>query len=369
MAQRQFRSDDTSVWGEKYGNGRDGALSQNSATDSTPNTNCSGSSGATSLSVGSGSGFANGDLILIHQSQGTGVGTWELNKIVSGGGTTTLTLAYPLTINYGSGAQVYKLFQYSTAQLNVGQVLTGNGWDGTKGGIYALMACQSITIAGIINMNSTGYRGGSAGNNSNNYNTGATAGEGTTGQASSVNSSAANTNGGGSGAANLQGSSGGGNATTGGQVNGGSVVGNAELTVMVFGGGGAGLSRDTQGGIGTNGSGIVILIAPRIKVTDAISLSSATSTVATSGSSPSASPGTGAAGNLLCKGQVIDLGTNLVNVVAAAPGGGSNSGGQGGLGRIHADYSETVTGSAVGVTIDTRKDLTLANNSAAAMLV
>src|ERR1700693_2416055 len=98
MAARQYRSTDTSSWLEGFGNGSDSSLTISSpTTDSTANTNCTGTSGTTTLTVGSATGFANGNLLLIIDSRVGGVGTWELNKISSGGTTTTWTLAYALT--------------------------------------------------------------------------------------------------------------------------------------------------------------------------------------------------------------------------------------------------------------------------------
>ena len=100
MAQRQFRSDDTTNWSYKMGNGSDGALTISSNTTfSANNESCSGTGGATTLTTSS-TGFADGDLVLIHQSRGTGVGQWELSKVASGGGTSTLTLDENLIYTY-----------------------------------------------------------------------------------------------------------------------------------------------------------------------------------------------------------------------------------------------------------------------------
>ena len=78
MAQRQFRSDDTSSWGDGFGNGSDGAetISSSEAYDGAK-ASCSGTASTTTLTLGAASTFANGDLVVIHQSAGTGVGTWE----------------------------------------------------------------------------------------------------------------------------------------------------------------------------------------------------------------------------------------------------------------------------------------------------
>src|SRR6266516_4851393 len=112
MAQRQMRSDDTSVWPDKFGSGADGAGS----SPSNVQTSFSATIGSTSATVGSGTGFSNGNLLLIHQSRndGSGVGNWELNKLSSGGGTTSWTLAYSTIFAYDTTAQVYLMKQFTT---------------------------------------------------------------------------------------------------------------------------------------------------------------------------------------------------------------------------------------------------------------
>src|SRR3990172_6753271 len=141
MAQRQFRTDDTSTWTDRYGSGSDSSLTVSAdTTDSTANTTITGTSGGTSATAGSGTGFSAGDLVLIHQTQGTGFGTWELNKISSVGGGTNWTLSYNLTITYVTGAQVYLLKEYTTVDINSTKTLTGLSWNGTTGGILALLA-------------------------------------------------------------------------------------------------------------------------------------------------------------------------------------------------------------------------------------
>lgn len=347
MAQRQLRSDDTSAFAEKYGNGSDGAASINTSTDSVANTTFSASSGSTSATFGSGTGFADGNLILIHQSRngGAGAGAWELNKIASGGGTTSVTLAYATIQAYDTTAQVYLLKQYSSVTINSGQTLTGRAWDGTKGGIVAFLCNGITTITGTISSSSKGYRGGAHPANDGII---GDSGEGTAGASVSASSSA-NGNGGGGGRqiGPESGSGGNGSALVGGGTNG-AVSGNAGLTVMTFGGGGGGKGRDSTGGNvafdGGEGGGIVLIISKTITITGAINSIGTSRTGA----------GAGAGGSVLLKGQDITLGSSLIT----ATGGVNSYSASAGTGRIHADYATSLSGTT-SPTIDSRQDTSL----------
>lgn len=374
MAQRQFRSDDTDSWIDKYGSGADGAVTFNTATDSTPNTTLTGTASGTSATAGSGTGFSAGDIVLIHQSQGTGAGAWELNKISSVGGGTNWTMAYNLMNTYGTGAQVYLLKEYTTVEVNSGQTITGLSWDGSKGGIYALLANTSITVTGTINQKGGqgtlgsgsspvagaslgGFRGGDLVTNSSKQ------GESSTGVGGTSTSANGQGGGGATGtnSSNGAGGGGGGHATSGGngrqdgsgvKGTGGGTAGNAGLTTMVFGGGsGAGNSGSTNNNTsGSSGGGAVILIAPTITVTGAISVKGGDYL-----GSPFYEGGGGAGGSVLLKGQVLVLGTTLIT---AAGGAGYLGGNYGGDGRIHADYLTSISGTTT-PSIDSRQDSSL----------
>lgn len=358
MAQRQFRSDDTSVWQEKFGNGSDESVTYSgSGSDPTANTTFTGTAAGTSGTAGSGTGFAANNLVLIHQTRGSGAGNWELNKISSVGSGTNWTMAYDLMNTYVAGAQVYLLKQYSSVTINSGVTFSTSAWDGSKGGISAFLCNGTITVAGTISASGAGFikdTNGILGQGQQ--------GEGTAG-AGGTTSTLANGNGGGGGdggGGNVEGAGGGGggNGTAGttGQINvvsnrdpgvGGEAKGTVSLTTMVLGGGGGGGSgngTDTVGADGANGAGIVVLIGKIITITG--------STIARGDSASSAANnkagggGGGAGGSILFKGQTITLGSSLVTAPAGL-GGSANScrfGGDGGVGRIHADYSGTISG-------------------------
>ncbi|MEM3335472.1 MAG: hypothetical protein QXY47_05520, partial [Thermoplasmata archaeon] len=125
MAQRQFRSDDTDKWLYGFGSGSDGDISINTSTDNPIDSTCSGTIGTTSLTA-TNSLFAPGQIILIHQTRGTGAGNWELNRIASYTAG-TITLLHPLQNTYttsgASVAQVLVMKQYNNFTINSGQTL------------------------------------------------------------------------------------------------------------------------------------------------------------------------------------------------------------------------------------------------------
>ncbi len=364
MAQRQFASGDTSTWVEKFGDGSDGALTISGATTEAPiDSACAGTSGTTSLTATNAS-FATGQLILIHQTRGTGVSTWELNKI-SSYSAGTITTSYDLTNTYtnsgASVAQVRVLKQYSAVTVNTSQTWTSKAWNGTVGGILAYVCNGDTTITGNISANGVGFAGGAAGAcnqtaHSGNY------GEGTAAATGNSGNYAANGNGGGGGYVytannNGGGGAGGGNGATGtngsvdGTANGGTggaAVGAAALTTMSFGGGGGGGSwyYDTgtrPNGAGGSGGGIIFIISKTITVTGGLTVTG------TAGASPAgAAGGGGAGGSVLFKGQIIALGTTLVTAAqgsgGTAGGGAAAHGGAGSVGRIHADYLTSISG-------------------------
>lgn len=376
MAQRQFKSTDTSKWNEKYGNGSDGAGSSGSNVQTT----FVATIGSTSATAGSGTGFANGNLILIHQSRngGTGVGNWELNKISSVGGGTDWTLSYATIYAYDTTAQVYLMKQYSSYN---GTLAVGTAWDGTKGGIAGFFCNGNATISGGSS-NGTGYvlgiggpLGGADGKT----------GEGTSG--ASIVSTSANGNGAGGANNSADGGSGGGGGghgatgTAGSAGTGGSTVGAAggeggavALTTMVFGGGGGGGgygSYDSQSGQnGGAGGGLLFVIAKTITISGAITNGGNT---ATNGDTSGGAGGGGAGGSVLLKGQTIILGSGLLTAsggAGGAQGGGGHYGGAGGagaVGRIHADYLISITGTTT-PTIDSTQDSTLSSGGGAFLL-
>lgn len=384
MAQRQFRSDDTSAWGYRYGSSADGAYNPSSSTDSLIAQACTGTSGGTALTATT-TGFSTGDLVLIHQTQGTGAGQWELNAISN---ITGFALVYPLINTYATGAQVIKLKQYSSGNIGSGVTITGQSWNGSTGGIYVLLANGPVTIAGTLSMNGIGFRG-QAGEGTGDYV--GRRGEGSSGNDTSRTTSAQgngggaggySTNGpwdqgnGGGGGGNYTGGSGGnatggGNNQFGGGGSGGGTLTNSGCTLITLGGaGGEGGNKSSSSGTGAGGygAGIVFIFGRSITVTGSITMNGSNGGGA---NYHSGCGGSGAGGAGLIKGQIIDIGTNKITT-AGGPhitnnnGGPDEDGGAGGNGIVHVDYGATFTGS-VAQNLNTRQDGSL-NDTGGAFL-
>lgn len=348
----------------RFGNGKNGSPAVSGVINSYAT--CSGASGQAVLTTGL--SVSVGDIVLCHQSQGTGAGNWQLLTVKSTG-SGNFTANENLDFTYGTGAQAVLVPQYTGGTLS--GTVTGTSWNGTTGGIIALMANGDLTVSGALNAASIGYLGAVAQTGSN---TSATQGEGTVG-ARGTTSVNANGNGGGGGASqpgiSQNGGGGGGNATAGGTGHGdsaasyygvgGSAVGSANLTTMTFGGGGGGGSNGGSGNIalpGGNGGSIIFIIAKTITVSGTVSVNGQS---ATNTNGDAAGSGGGAGGCCLIKCQTATIGTNRITASGGNGGidtGGNRYGGNGSAGRIHIDYSDTLSGTTT-PTLDSAQVTTL----------
>src|SRR5258708_3717534 len=377
---RQFRSDDTSSWSYRFGTGAQGSKTWSSTTTlgSSDNYNVGSFTGTSGATTGP-TGIANATYNLpciIHQTQGTGATAavnWEFNFLISVSGGTA-TLAFPLTLTFNSGAQIVTSGFYSSVVVNA--VVSSPAWGGSSGGIIPIFATNSVTGSGQFTTGSLGFRGGV---NWNSIREGQQ-GEGTPGIGSNTfPQQPANGNGGGGGTTNAGqdssagGGAGGGNASSGtsgtagsirtNQGTGGSSVGSADLTSMALGGaGGQGGGEVQSPPGGSNGGGIIVVVARTINLPNinATSASGGNSIGGTAGGG-----GAGAGGSILLKGQNITL-TNIAATAGTGGAGnnGAGNGGAGSVGRIHADYLITPTGSS-NPGADTRFDGTLADTGSA----
>jgi large repetitive protein len=376
MASRQFRSDDTSIWTDRFGVGSDGDYSPSTGTDNVIDSACTGTSGTTSLSATNVS-FAIGQLILIHQTQGTGAGNWELNKIgnYSAG---TITTSYSLINTYGTGAQVLVMSQLSSGNIAGGVTITGKAWNGTVGGIYAKFCNGTFTIAGALTLTGKGFRGIANTSDNTEYGYQGEGYSGVGGHSSSPNGNAGSgggrRSGGGGGANGLAGSNGlAGNA---GDYHGtgGSQVGDASLTSIFLGGAGgsggsySGSDTGNRGGLGGTGGGIVLIIAKSIIATTSSIIAGGNNGNNSSGSDGGGG-GAGAGGSILLKAQILTLGSNLFSALSATGGlgDGPGTGGASSVGRIHADYSKSISGTT-NPTIDSTLDISLADAASFMMM-
>ena len=142
---------------DMFGDGRDGVMPSSGNLDNDHGFGVgtvNGTAGSTSISVVDryAVGRINiGDVVLIHQTQGTGAGNWEVNKAASDfTGSGTFTLEDPLEHNYvtdGSHkAQIVRVPQYSTCNVT-GTVTPLAAWNGTWGGIFVVM-CNGGLLTG-----------------------------------------------------------------------------------------------------------------------------------------------------------------------------------------------------------------------------
>lgn len=367
MAQRQFRSDDTDKWIYGFGDGSDGAYnSAGNATDAPIDSSCSGTAGTTSLSATNAS-FTAGQLILIHQSRGTGVGNWELNRIksyVSGTITTSKDLINTYTDSGASQAQVLVMKQYSSFTQGSGHTLTAKAWNKNVGGIVAFFCSGTTTITGTITLTGKGFVGGTGSTTINQTKTG----EGTSGD-EVVGQRTANGNGGGAGINKDGAGGGGGHASSGSNGQGGSygsggnAVGDADLSpTMFFGGGGGAAQGNTLTSSGGYGGGILLIITKDLVVTGTI--------VNGGGKGQDIDPnsnfsgGGGAGGSILLKVKnTASLGENKISAPYGAYGTAYYKGGNGSVGRINLDYGSSYEGSVTNPNINIRQDTSLLNSA------
>lgn len=361
-----------------FGDGGDGALVISTNIAGTPiDATASGTAGALTLTT-TNPLFITGQIILIHQTQGSGAGQWEINEI-AGYIAGTITLTDPLANGYSGKAQVLVLREYTDVTVDPGVTWTAKAWNGTTGGILAFLANGTVTINGTISakgsngtvlnavnqyyanpLDGGGFRGGRGHRGPGSDNWHAYQGEGYPGPG--IENYLANGNGGGHGRHNPdQGHAGGGgggggtagangvNSRTGGGSSfgyGGSVAGTADLATMLFGGGGGGGSTNYSyaAGSGGNGGGIIFIQG------SIISMGSSGSINANGGNGGGAngSGGGGAGGSVLLRTEIASLGTgNITTNVGSGGSGGEAPGGQGGTGRIRIEYCDSISGGTI----------------------
>lgn len=392
-ATRSYKFDITAVSGY-FGDGSDGALTISSNTTEAPiDSSCSGTVDTTSLAATNVS-FAANQVIFIHQTRGTGAGTWQRN-IISGYTAGTITLMSALNATYtdsgDSQAQVRVLKQYTNVTIDSAKTYTSKAWGGNVGGILGFLASGTVTVTGSINANgqaASGYTGGAGigfrGGNASGSVYGYT-GEGSIGDSifqttpvieGGYHWNSANGTGGGAGGSNGDGgeggAGGGGHSTSGSdgkigsdgtnsvQGHGGSTSGSADLTTITFGGGGGGCSQ-TGAGAGGGGGGIILIFGASITVTGSVVANGGVGQNATG----NCAGGGGAGGSILIKAQTATLGSGLITANGGTGGLNPSSvkyGGDGGAGRIHLDYYTSYTGTT-SPTLDYAQDNSLVTNT------
>lgn len=358
--------------GLPFGDGRDGDYSSSTAPTMTAKS-CSGTAGSNQLTLGS-AGFANGDVLKVTQARGTNAGQYEYVKIISGGGTTTLTLSKNLQLTYqdsgANQAQAIKIPLYRNCTVSSG-TWAAPDWDGDTGGELIFAVRGTYTPTGSVSANAKGFRGGAGVW----YDSGLDGycGEGTPGATASQFNSNGNAGGGGELRQGVEtGTTGGGGASAatagvdGSRTNftsatqyghAGTTIGSSDLSTMPLAGAGGGGTYKGSGSAGTGGDGAgnITIFARRI----ASPTGSHTSVGANGGNSSSndfaSGAGAGAGGNILLIVGDADIGTDKFDVRGGTGGTGTGSdsghqsvGGDAGKGRIAIYYANTLTGSVAG---------------------
>lgn len=330
--------------GQPFGDGRDGAYT--SGTIPTLQVkSCSGTATSTTLTADTdASPYAVGDVILLHQTRGTGAGQWEINQITAVGSdqyTLKVALNYTYTDSGASQAQVIKIPMYSNVNVSSG-TWTLSDWAGDTGGILPVACNSTFTHAGTIAGTGKGFRGGAGRNDG-----GQPATQGESEVNTGTTSTAANGSGGGGGNSGGSGQNqggGGGHSSTGENAGanggaGGSTIGTADLTSIFFGGAGGG-GRANGGETGTAGGdsgGIFMLFSRIVSSVSGVAMNGANSADGTGG----ADGGGGAGGSVLICCESGSLGSTTIT---ATKGSNTDLNAEGSAGRIAIHHSGTVTG-------------------------
>ncbi|MFQ5716316.1 MAG: hypothetical protein ACE5GQ_04380, partial [Nitrospinales bacterium] len=316
----------------------------------------------TSIPVASITGFADGDkLVLINLQGGPGdiadVGNYEILTVNGAPSGTTINVRETIAKSYDGlsfAAQkviVQRIPQWTFVTIQSGGDLTCNAWNGTSGGVMAILSTIQVDVqaGGKIQADGKGYRGGVK---STGLNISATQGESRTG----LGSPNSNPNDGAGGGGLMDGSSrssGGGGAhfangvdgtnngpqtaTTG---KGGVAYGIPDLSSgLFFGSGGGGGPHDNTVATGGIGGGIIYIATNSLTTAGTISVDGADSTVA----SPGGSGGGGGAGALFLQSNIFTPSAATSSSVKGVGSANTPVGGDGGDGRIRFDY-RTING-------------------------
>ncbi|QRK06448.1 hemagglutinin [Archangium violaceum] len=266
--------------------------------------------GTSTLTVADATGFAAGDLVLLHQSTGLSpapdsgdqnpidlgdgpVGRFEYARVASVSEGGVLGLTAPLLYGYAANlSQVVEVPEYTALEVSSGASLRAEPWDGGVGGILAMMVTGSLRNDGLITVDGAGFRGGALDLSYINLNEctgldtpvdagGAYKGEGLVAGSAGTASGRGNlTHGGGGGICHNSGGGGGGHAGMGGQ--GGRAapadnerdvggLGGAPLVYLPYerlvfgGGGGAGEGNNGANTGGGSGGGLMLIRAGNVQ--------------------------------------------------------------------------------------------------------
>ncbi|SFE64205.1 T9SS type A sorting domain-containing protein [Thermoflexibacter ruber] len=366
------------------------AISFNTGTGVTNCTNVRLTIGATR---GSATPFAVGDRVLIIQMQGSrpnlsnsasfgqvpatpsvdallsSAGNFEFSTISAVSGS-NITLSTPLSNVYDvfGSVQLVRVPVYtSLTNVTVGG-LTASNWDGSSGGIIALICTNTLNLIGNINADAVGFAGGAPVGGgtttcrTNFFFNSATAQGAEKGDGVAVENpnfargkgAWANGGGGGNGDNSVaSGGGGGGNGGAGGNGGQGSGCNNpgvggyalAPSNTRIYMGGGGGGGFGTNGGTGGGGGGIVIIQTQNLVGLGNIFARGANGT---NGASNGAGAGGGAGGSVyLTVNSGTNTGAKIINVSGGNGGNGNGTGGGGGGGGGGVIRTNAIGGDAI----------------------
>ncbi len=214
--------------------------------------------------------------------------------------------------------------QFRSLTLSNNATLTATAWNGTQGGnvtlkvqgLLSVAAGSSIAVDGLGNQAGPG----AGGTGPKIYNNG---------------TGTYDTRGGGGGGFGTNGTSGGNFTNSGG--GGGGIYGDAQLSTVLMGSGGGNSGNSDPGG---RGGGNITLNAGRLRVTGTLSANGAGGSLGVAGG------GGGSGGAIKTHAVFAEIGSNLIQGSGGAGGGSQyqgNSwiGGNGGLGRIRVELSQS----------------------------
>lgn len=278
-------------------------------------------------------------------------GRFEINTIESISGTNIFML-YNITNEYTRSGSIQLVSVPEYNHVEVDDILTGEAWDGTKGGVIALKVNETLTLSADIDATGLGFRGGQITphenpctggvNNAGNFHyergnwRGSEKGEGVAEYIEGKEfGKGPQANGGGGGNDHNSGGGGGANVTSAGQggerVTGfittgckgknpgmaGRALSADNTRIFLGGGGGSGHSNNTAGTSGGNGGGIVIIQANEIVANGNRIISNGESVIPTGGADGGG--GGGAGGTVVL--DVNQLDNSLMVVVEGGNGG------------------------------------------------
>ncbi len=262
------------------------------------------SAGTTQVEVARGARFSAGDAVLLWRTQAqmdvtrgdqqvvhmdsSGPGVFEFH-VVTAIDTNTVTLSAPIEHGFPKdGSQMVRVPEYRNLTIASGASVVADPWDGSVGGIVALLVTETATVNGDVSASAMGFRGGNLDSSAGGAPSGCT---GLTEPAPRAEASGESVplgrygsednlgrgnvaSGGGGGACHGGGAGGGGNAGRGGNGSpsegenfglGGTLLDvDAFTTLVMGGGGGAGEEHHGGGTAGGRGGGVVLVRAQRV---------------------------------------------------------------------------------------------------------